>query len=48
MQNSSNFEIIAAAIELFNKYLIQRILLSQLFKSFDVPPIAQIIYANKV
>jgi hypothetical protein len=36
MQNIRNFEIIATEIELLNKYLIQRILLKQLFKSFDL------------
>jgi hypothetical protein len=38
IQNSRNFEIIATEIELLNKYLIQLILLKQLFKSFDLAP----------
>jgi hypothetical protein len=38
MQNSGNFEIIATEIKLLNKYLIQRVLLKQLFNSFDFTP----------
>ncbi len=38
MQNSRNFDISATELELRDKYLVQRIGLKELFKSYNVTP----------